>query len=55
MLGMDPFDAFEKWYSNVQSQFAEWVCPDDECWYEAARKVRKEFNDMKELAKVSAR
>lgn len=51
MMGMDPFEAFEKWYTSVQMSFSEWVCPSDECFMEAARRVRKEFNDMKELAK----
>lgn len=51
MTGMDPFDAFEKWHSTVMTQFAEWVCPSDECFMDSARKVRAEFNAMKELAK----
>jgi len=47
---LSPQEAFEKWYAVMQMQFAEWVCDSDECWMNAARKIRTEFNAMKELA-----
>jgi hypothetical protein len=52
MGGMNAFEAFEKWYAEVMSQFGEWVCSSDECWMNAALKIRKEYNDIKELAKT---
>lgn len=51
-MGCEPYAAFLHWYSKVGTQFGEWVCPNEECFIETARSLRKEFNAIQE--KVAA-
>jgi hypothetical protein len=41
--GWDAADAFEKWYNDVGTQYAEWICPSEDCFVEGARKIYQDF------------
>lgn len=48
VMGLNPFYAFEKWWSEVGTMFAECICESDDCWMEAARKIRLEYRTKRE-------
>jgi len=50
-MGCEPYAAFLHWYRKVGTQFGEWICPNDECFVETARSLKKEFNSVMETAK----